>query len=185
MSNHVHLLITPPTIEAASNMMQRVNQRYAQIRNQKHRGSGKLFEQRFESEPVENERHLAYCVLYINANPYAASMPNMKNYRWSTQSLHCGQQGSDISEGFITHDHWYSALGENPIDRAASYHEIFENYLAGKLDSGFVEQEYAERTTRMEPRRAGWPPRRPDGTSAREAFAKYAKNTMQNSELDA
>ena len=99
MVNHIHLLLTPPTVEAASACMKRVNQRFAQIRNSERQGSGKLFEKRFFSAPIKNEKHLALTVMYIEANPYRAALRDSSNYPWSSRAIHSGVPSPRLTTG--------------------------------------------------------------------------------------
>jgi len=163
MTNHVHLLLTPPTIEATSKAMQQVNQRYAQLHNHKRKGSGKLFEQSFESDPVESERHLAFCVLYIDANPHSAAMRNRNRYPWSTHAMHLGRPGAArIPPSMIVHDAWYHGLGSCPTERAEAYERCFQEYRASGGDP-----EFRARAERMEPPETGESRlERPDRSSA-------------------
>lgn len=164
MRNHIHLLLTPPSVDSASACMKRVNQRYAQIRNQRRGGSGKLFEQRFFSDPIKDDRHLAFCTLYINANPYRANLPNYQNYLWSTQALHLGRSDkARIPSGLVTFSEWYLGLGKSSEERAWEYGRCFENYLLGLADP-----DYQLRVSKLEPatQRA---PKRPDGSRASES----------------
>lgn len=172
MNNHVHLLLTPPSVKSASETMKRVNQRYAQVRNAQYGGSGKLFEARFESEPIESNSHLQFSVLYINANPHTAQLPSKDQYRWSTHAFHSGE-ASKLMSDIITLDHWYASLGSTDTERAAIYRTCFKSYLAGKVDARYLKAAH-----RMEPRFATHRPARPDGTSATEPVAKYAKSPV-------
>lgn len=183
MGNHVHLLMTPSTVAAASKMMQRVNQRYSQYRNLKYQATGKLFEQRFESEPVESDRHLAFFVLYINANPHAANMPNSHEFRWSSQALHCGGAERYTMRELITYDSWYLGLGATMSERTSEYRKVFANYLLGRSASVYAEQRFIDQALLMEPKSSVHRPTRPDGSRAQEQNAKYAENTMQDDEL--
>jgi putative transposase len=49
MTNHVHLLMTPPTSGGAGELMKRLGQRYVQYVNRTYRCSGTLWEGRFRS----------------------------------------------------------------------------------------------------------------------------------------
>src|SRR5205823_3755859 len=52
LANHLHMMVTPPTVVAGWKLVQSCAQRYAQWRNRRRDGSGKLFEQRFTSVPI-------------------------------------------------------------------------------------------------------------------------------------
>src|SRR5690349_14055646 len=58
MTNHVHLIVTPPLAKALSTLIHRTCQRYAQARNAARGASGKLFEERYHSKPILDERYL-------------------------------------------------------------------------------------------------------------------------------
>lgn len=166
MGNHVHLLLTPPTVEAASSCMKRVNQRYAQMRNATRGGSGKLFEQSFESAPIEDARHLAFAVMYIDANPHRAFMLDPWNYQWSSYAAHAGApQSAKIPADMLTPDTWYRSLGNTAAERAKEYRRLFAGYVTGHAkpphgDDGTAQHRPAKCSRRM---------LRPDGSSAAEA----------------
>ena len=69
MTNHVHLLLTPETAEAAGRMMKRLGQRYVQYINRTYRRSGTLWEGRFRSCLTQEEGYLISCYRYIELNP--------------------------------------------------------------------------------------------------------------------
>ncbi len=171
MTNHVHLLLTPPTIKAASDCVKRFSQRYAQIRNEQRDSSGKLFEQRYFSEPILDERQLAMTTMYIEANPVRAGLvDNALNYRWSTHAVHRYQLQSKAACAFSdlwTPSAWYQKLGSTAVDRADGYRSLFDEYLrAGE------EPAHAPLVARLEELSAE--PyqrklRRPDGTRASES----------------
>jgi putative transposase len=73
MSNHYHLLIEP--LKATlSKGMQRLNGQYASIFNDRHARPGCVFQARFWSAPVDNERYLHAVVRYIALNPVKAHL---------------------------------------------------------------------------------------------------------------
>ncbi|MCP4445756.1 MAG: transposase [Myxococcales bacterium] len=165
MANHVHTLMTPPSVGAASSLMKRVNQRYAQIRNEQRAGSGKIFEQSFFSEPIVGSRHLAFCVLYIDANPYKANLRNQQSYRWSTLALHSGRgEETTIFSNMVENDSWYEALGSTDVERQAEYCELFSSYLAGEVGDEFAHRGEPRQPAQYDGRR----PTRPNGSSAAE-----------------
>ncbi|MGB8329242.1 MAG: transposase [Polyangiales bacterium] len=123
MPNHVHLLMTPFDAGALSSFVQRVAQRYSQVRNKRFAATGKLFEQRFYSKPIASESHLAVATAYIDLNPVRAHLVDEGGrYAWSTYRVHCGL-GSP-TRGLVnlwTPSGWYLSLGKDPNARAAAY----------------------------------------------------------------
>ncbi|HEY7955508.1 MAG TPA: transposase, partial [Polyangia bacterium] len=72
MTNHVHLILSPPDRRALSDCVRAFSQRYAQYRNRRKNASGKLFEQRFAAFPILHERQLAVTTVYVDLNPQRA-----------------------------------------------------------------------------------------------------------------
>jgi len=72
MTNHVHLLASPYTNGAISDMMQAVGRRYIRYFNREYRRSGTLWEGRFKSSLVESEKYLLQCQRYIELNPVSS-----------------------------------------------------------------------------------------------------------------
>lgn len=86
MSNHVHLLVREDMVPL-SQVLQRVGIAYAYRFNQKHDRSGHLFQDRFKSEPVEDDGYFATVVRYIHFNPVKAGIcESPEQYPWSSCS---------------------------------------------------------------------------------------------------
>jgi REP element-mobilizing transposase RayT len=90
LTNHFHLLVTTlaPTIGAG---MDWLNGRYAQAFNRRHGYSGHLFEGRYGSVLVENDRHLLELSRYIALNPVRAGLcSDPADWPWSSYSAAAG-----------------------------------------------------------------------------------------------
>ena len=86
MDNHVHLLLKEGS-EGLATMMKRINASYAYYFNQKYHRVGHLFQDRFKSEPIENEKYLLAVIRYIHNNPIKAGMiEKPEQYKWSSYS---------------------------------------------------------------------------------------------------
>jgi len=84
MDNHVHLLVTEGP-EGLATMMKRINASYAYYFNQKNHRVGHLFQDRFKSEPIEDDRYLLTVIRYIHNNPVKAGLVEKpEQYRWSS-----------------------------------------------------------------------------------------------------
>ena len=85
MTNHVHLLCTPNSPSAISQMMQSVGRRYVQYFNRSYKRSGALWEGRFRSCLVQEETYLLKLYRYIELNPVRAGMvDDPADYSWSS-----------------------------------------------------------------------------------------------------
>jgi putative transposase len=121
MTNHVHLLLTPPTAETIPKLIHYAAMRYAQVRNARHRDTGKLFEARFLSFPVLSERQLAIVTAYIELNPVrACACHDPIDYRWSTYALHVGGE-CDVPRSMWTPSDWFLSLGDDCGRRYAEW----------------------------------------------------------------
>lgn len=170
MTNHYHLEATPEDDASLSRLMHRCNQRYAQIRNPLRSGSGKLFEERFRSKPIRDDKYLQAVTLYNDANAYRAGLvADPFEHSWSTAPIHGGfPERSKIPLELWTPSPWYLALGSTPQERAEHYRALMYEYISRgtpePVQSPSDSEDSARYTRRLE---------RPDGSSAREGLAAY------------
>ncbi len=86
MPNHVHLLIRQ-TEESLGAVVRRITGSYAQFYNLKYTRFGHLFQDRYRSEPVNDEAYFFTLLRYIHQNPVAAGMTKtVSDYPWSSWS---------------------------------------------------------------------------------------------------
>ncbi|MBA7494607.1 hypothetical protein ES702_05184 [subsurface metagenome] len=98
MNNHLHLLLKEQE-DCISRIMSRINTAYAYYFNKKYNRVGHVFQNRFKSEPVENDRYLISLIRYIHNNPVKAKIVNQPHqYKWSSYSLYLKEQKSIIDE---------------------------------------------------------------------------------------
>ena len=83
MSNHVHLLLHAP-LEACRSFMKRLLTSYARYFNAKYGRTGHLFQDRFDSVPIQNEVQLMAAVRYIHRNPLEIPGESIESYPWSS-----------------------------------------------------------------------------------------------------
>ena len=85
MTNHVHLLLSPPSPEACMALMKRLAQRYAQYFNRTYGRSGPLWDGRYHSSVAATARYVLGCYRYIELNPVDAGMvSHPAQYTWSS-----------------------------------------------------------------------------------------------------
>ena len=82
MDNHVHLLLKDENLAIT---MRSLCARYVLWFNKKHKRCGNLFQDRFMSEPVENDRYFLTVLRYIHQNPLKAEFcQKVEDYQWSS-----------------------------------------------------------------------------------------------------
>jgi len=99
MPNHFHILITQTKEGSISKFMQKLTTGYSMYYNKKYERTGSLFEGKFKSEHVNNDRYLKYLFSYIHLNPIKLleskwkevgiknkknAIDFLKNYRYSS-----------------------------------------------------------------------------------------------------
>ena len=84
MGNHIHLLIHE-TKEPIEQFMKRIATRFVYWYNIKYQRVGHLFQDRFKSEPVEDDAYFLTVFRYIHQNPIKAGICNKINdYKFSS-----------------------------------------------------------------------------------------------------
>ncbi|MFT3790911.1 MAG: transposase [Rudaea sp.] len=126
MSNHVHLLVTPPETGAIGRMMQQLGRNYVSLFNARHHRTGTLWEGRYKACLVDNEDYVLRCYRYIELNPVRACMiDDAAAYRWSSCAANTGLLlCSDL------HPHpAYLALGADIAERCQAYRGLLEETM--------------------------------------------------------
>ena len=126
MTNHVHLLISPGEAESPGCMMKALGQRYVQYVNRRYGRSGTLWEGRFRSCIIEDERYFWTCQRYIELNPVRAGMVSRPGeYKWS--SYHANADG--VEDPIVTPHNLYQGLAADAPQRCSAYQELFSDEL--------------------------------------------------------
>lgn len=86
MGNHIHLLIHFQK-EPIEMVLKRIGSRFVYWYNYKYRRTGHLFQDRYKSEPVEDDSYFLTVLRYIHQNPVKAGICNkISDYRFSSFS---------------------------------------------------------------------------------------------------
>jgi putative transposase len=171
MTNHVHLVVTTPSVPALAHFVKGVAQPYAQWRNAKYAQTGKLFEQRYYAGAITSDDQLMRTVPYAELNPRRAGIcDDLGSFAWSTYSLHAfGTTKVPLLARIWTPCTWYEQLGSDAKARQASYRSCLEErWSLGDRDDDIVVRELEQVSEAIER-----VPRRPDGTRAAEPLGRY------------
>ena len=126
MTNHAHLLVTPRDKKSVSLLMQHIGRRYTPYVNHTYGTSGSIWEGRFKSSLIQDEKYLLTCMRYIELNPVRANMvTNPAQYRWC--SYRCNAQAKD--NNLITPHPLYQQLGRTTLERCEAYKALFKAHL--------------------------------------------------------
>jgi putative transposase len=89
MTNHVHLLTKPGAEESLFKMMQGLTLCYTQYINRNYGRTGRLWESRYHSCIVDQEKYLWAAARYIERNPVRAGMvEKAEDYPYSSAVAH-------------------------------------------------------------------------------------------------
>lgn len=133
MTNHVHLLLTPPSAEACQALMKHLGQRYAQHFNRTYGRTGALWEGRYHSSVAATGRYVLGCYRYIELNPVDARMVNHPaRYTWS--SYRANALGLD--DRLLTPHAEFLALGLDMAAQRRAYAALFDEALDPELVNG-------------------------------------------------
>ena len=95
MDNHVHLLIREGK-DQINRVMKRIGVSYVYYFNKKYKRTGHLFQDRFKSEPINDERYMLAAARYIHNNPVKAKIVEEPDqYRWSSYNEYLGRENAD------------------------------------------------------------------------------------------
>jgi REP element-mobilizing transposase RayT len=131
MGNHTHLLVKTGEEGSLSRILKTVGAAYASWFNKKYGRDGHLFQDRYKSEPIEDDIYLLVVLRYIHQNPLKAGIcARGENYPWSSYSAYFGKKGSLVETDFIL------SLFSDDDDRAL---ELFREFMAERGDEAVME----------------------------------------------
>ena len=100
MNNHAHFLVYVEDIQSFGKFMQKVNLMYSKAYNKSQDRVGVLFRNRYQIEPIYDEKYLINCIKYIHENPVKANMVSKcEDYKYSSYNDYISNSGvakSDI-----------------------------------------------------------------------------------------
>ncbi len=129
MPNHIHLIVDTNGADL-SKIMHGINQSYAQYFNRKYGRHGHLFQDRFKSKIVKNEKYLMVLSLYIHKNPMAIEeyKYSLEKYEYSSLGIYLGIAPNKYE--IIEKDFILGFFGHNNKEAIANYKKVlYENEI--------------------------------------------------------
>lgn len=132
MTNHVHLLVTPQSESAVSQMIQTLGRLYVRHFNYAYQRTGTLFEGRFKSSVVQQQEYLLNCLRYIELNPVRAGMvKDPGDYKWSSYRAHAFGTRPTM---WTPHEE-YLTLGQSGAERQSRYQTLVSEAVPHEVTS--------------------------------------------------
>ena len=128
MTNHVHLAIRTGAAPL-SRIMAGIQSRYAQRFNRRHARVGHLFQGRYKSSLVQEDRYLVAVIRYIHRNPVRAGLTrSASQYEWSSDRYLRRGRGPT----WLDVDETLSAIGQGRRSAVARYAALIDGPAAGE-----------------------------------------------------
>ena len=100
MDNHIHILLNSPA-EKLPTFFQSLGSVFVRWYNNKYQRCGHLFQDRFHSTTIEDERAFLSVLIYIHNNPVKANICRFPSeYRWSSYNAYYGGKNHLIDPSF-------------------------------------------------------------------------------------
>jgi len=126
MTNHVHLLLTPPRPEDVPRLIISLGRRYVQYINKTYRRTGTLWDSRYKSSLIQEDNYFLLCQRYIELNPVRAAMvEDPAHYRWSSYPANALGEGDTL----ITPHPLYTAMAVDNAGRRENYRALFRTQI--------------------------------------------------------
>ena len=120
MTSHCHLMVTPQDVTGLPRTMRQVGIRYVKYFNRKYDRIGTLWNGRYRSLLITDERYWLTCLRYVELNPVRANMVvDPADYRWSSYRTHAFG-----AETWRTPHPIYLALGAADAERQGAYRSL-------------------------------------------------------------
>ena len=133
MDNHYHIIIQ--TMEKKlQEIMHQINNKYSKYFNYKYKRVGHVFQGRYKSVLVQDERYILKLIRYIHQNPIRAGILNkVEQYKWSSDIYY-----RKNIKGFVNKDVILKMLDSDPnaaIDKYVEFMQEKEDADYSKLNT--------------------------------------------------
>lgn len=126
MPNHFHLLIKEKMENGISKFMQKISTAYSMYFNKKYKRTGGLFEGKFKSQHINNDRYMKYLFSYIHLNPIKLIEP-----KWKDKGIKNKRKAIEFLGKYL-HSSYLDYLEENRLRSKIINKENFPQYFPSK-----------------------------------------------------
>lgn len=120
MSNHVHLLLKEKG-QSTSTYVKQISSGYVYYFNSKYARTGHLFQERYKSEPVEDEDYFLIVLRYIHQNPVKANIvSSVDEYKWSSYKDYLKRKRINFELAM----NLFKAYSKDPLNEFTRYNNL-------------------------------------------------------------
>lgn len=121
MTNHFHLMVTADSAAALSRAMQSLGRRYVRYFNDRYGRTGTLWEGRFRTALITDDRYWLTCMRYVEMNPVRAGLAASADvYPWCSYRAHA----LGAADPLIASHTLYDALASTPDRRQEAWRNM-------------------------------------------------------------
>lgn len=110
MDNHIHLVIREGE-DSLSRIVKRIGVSYAYYFNKKYNRIGHVFQGRFKSENIEDDKYLLCAIRYVHRNPVKAGLGSFDEYPWSSY-----KEFMDKKTDLVESNEIFGMISNNKVD---------------------------------------------------------------------
>lgn len=149
MDTHAHFIIDSAGADISS-IMHCINQSYAQYFNWKYSRHGHLFQDRFKSKIIYNEKYLLNLSSYIHNNPDVIQEyeDRIENYKYSSLGIYLGTRDDDFE--ILDKEFILSQFSNNSQTARKLYNEFVHKFKEEDLNDDDNEFEHEKSDYRSE-----------------------------------
>ncbi len=126
MPNHFHLLIKEKMENGITKFMQKISTAYSMYFNKKYKRTGGLFEGKFKSQHISNDRYLKYLFSYIHLNPV-----KLIDSKWKEAGIKDIKKATEYLKKYI-YSSYLDYLGEDRLRVKILDRNKFPKYFPSK-----------------------------------------------------
>jgi len=131
MGNHYHLEMAPASPDSLARIMRTINLSYSLHYKKKYGFLGQLWQGRFHSRVITDQRYLSTCGIYIELNPVRAGIVEApEKYQWSSY----GAYALAAHDRLVSFDPVYLDLGRNGEERRSEYRAMTSMWQLHPID---------------------------------------------------
>jgi|LSQX01.2.fsa_nt_gb REP element-mobilizing transposase RayT len=124
LDNHIHLVIREGE-DSLSRIVKRIATSYAYYFNKKYNRMGHVFQDRFRSENIEDDKYLLCAIRYVHRNPVKAGLGSIEDYPWSSY-----KEFMDKKTDLVESNEIFGIISNNKVDGLkgfAQFHQESNN----------------------------------------------------------
>ena len=139
MDNHIHLVIKEGQ-DPLARIVKRIGTSYAYYFNKKYKRIGHVFQDRFRSEVVEDDKYLLALIRYVHQNPLKPGIGTIEGYLWSSYRDYLNQRKALVeSEEILS---LFSSSRSKALEEFARFnHETVEEIFLDVMEEKEIDQE--------------------------------------------